>query len=62
MTTETLCVPQYGAPRPLSVLMLEYSRGGQLEIASIIGVLITTVAVAMAMTARRVGLRVSIES
>jgi len=48
--------------RPLSILMLEYSRGGQLEIASIIGVLITTVAVIMAMTARRVGLRVNIES
>jgi iron(III) transport system permease protein len=48
--------------RPLSVLMLEYSRGGQLEVASIIGVLITTVAVAMAMMARRVGLSTSIES
>ena len=48
--------------RPLSVLMLEYSRGGQLEVASIIGVLITTVAVGMAMMARRVGLRMSIES
>jgi iron(III) transport system permease protein len=48
--------------RPLSVLMLEYSRGGQLEVASIIGVLITTVAVAMAMMARRVGLSTSIDS
>jgi iron(III) transport system permease protein len=48
--------------RPLSVLMLEYSRGGQLEVASIIGVLVTTVAVGMAMMARRVGLRMSIES
>lgn len=48
--------------RSLSVLMLEYSRGGQLEVASIIGVLITLVAVAMAMMARRVGLRLSIES
>jgi iron(III) transport system permease protein len=48
--------------RPLSVLMLEYSRGGQLEVASIIGVLITTVAIAMAMLARRFGLRMAIES
>jgi iron(III) transport system permease protein len=48
--------------RPLSVLMLEYSRGGQLEVASIIGVLITTVAIAMAMIARRFGLRMAIES
>jgi iron(III) transport system permease protein len=48
--------------RPLSILMLEYSRGGQLEVASIIGVLITTVAIAMAMMARRFGLRMAIES
>jgi iron(III) transport system permease protein len=48
--------------RPLSVLMLEYSRGGQLEIASILGVMITTVAVVMAMMTRRLGSRISIES
>ena len=48
--------------RPLSVLMLEYSRGGQLEVASIIGVLITMVAVVMAMMARRFGSKMSIES
>ena len=47
--------------RPLAVLMMEYSRGGQLEVASIIGVLITTVAILMAMVARRVGLRMSME-
>ena len=48
--------------RPLSVLMLEYSRGGQLEVASIIGVLITIMAIVTAMMARRVGLRLSIEA
>lgn len=48
--------------RPLSILMLEYSRGGQLEVASIIGVLITILAIAMAMMARRFGLRMAIES
>lgn len=48
--------------RPLSILMLEYSRGGQLEVASILGVMITTVAVAMAMMTRRLGSRISIES
>jgi iron(III) transport system permease protein len=48
--------------RPLSVLMLEYSRGGQLEVASILGVMITTVAVVMAMMTRRLGSRISIES
>ena len=48
--------------RPLSVLMLEYSRGGQLEVASIIGVLITMMAIVTAMMARRVGLRLSIEA
>jgi iron(III) transport system permease protein len=45
--------------RPLSVLMLEYSRGGQLEIASIMGVIITAVAVAVAMLARRLGLKIN---
>jgi iron(III) transport system permease protein len=47
--------------RSLAILMMEYSRGGQLEVASIIGVLITTVAILMAMVARRVGLRMSME-
>lgn len=38
--------------RSLAVLMMEYSRGGQLEVASIIGVIIAVVAIA----ARRLGL------
>ncbi|MGH7817629.1 MAG: ABC transporter permease, partial [Candidatus Binatia bacterium] len=48
--------------RSLSVLMLEYSRGGQLEIASIIGVIIAAVAIAAAMLVRRLGLTVGVGS
>ena len=42
--------------RSLAVLMMEYSRGGQLEVASIIGVIIAVVAIAAAIVARRLGL------
>ena len=41
--------------RSLAVLMMEYSRGGQLEVASIIGVIIAVVAIAAAIVARRLG-------
>jgi iron(III) transport system permease protein len=48
--------------RSLSVLMLEYSRGGQLEIASIMGVIIATVSIAVALLARRLGLAIGVGS
>ena len=48
--------------RPLSTLMLEYSGGGQLEIASIIGVIIGAVAIVVAMTVRRLGLSMAVEA
>lgn len=48
--------------RSLSVLMMEYSRGGQLEIASIVGVIIAGVAIAAAIVARRLGLTVGVGS
>ena len=45
------------ATRPLSILMMEFSRGGQLEVASILGVVISVVAIAAALIGRRLGLR-----
>jgi iron(III) transport system permease protein len=45
------------ATRPLSILMMEFSRGGQLEVASILGVIISVLAIAAALIGRRIGLR-----
>jgi iron(III) transport system permease protein len=45
------------ATRPLSILMMEFSRGGQLEVASILGVVISVAAIAAALIGRRLGLR-----
>ena len=46
----------------LFVVMLECSRGGQLEIASIIGVIVAAVTLVTAIFARRTGLTVGIDS
>ena len=43
--------------RPLSVLMMEYSNQGSLEAASVIGVVISVIAILVALAARRFGLR-----
>jgi len=45
------------ATRPLSILMMEFSRGGQLEVASIMGVVISVVAIVAALIGRRLGWR-----
>jgi hypothetical protein len=41
--------------------MMEFSRGGQLEVASILGVVISVVAIAAALISRRLGLRLGSE-
>jgi iron(III) transport system permease protein len=47
--------------RPLSILMMEFSRGGQLEIASILGVIVSALAIGVALIARRLGLQLEEE-
>ncbi len=47
--------------RPLSLLMLEFARGGNLEPASVVGVLLTLLAVSVALAARKLGLRLGAE-
>lgn len=47
--------------RPLSILMMDFSRGGQLEVASILGVVISALAIGVALIARRLGLRLEEE-
>ena len=47
--------------RSLSVLMLEYSRGGHLEVASIVGVIIAVLPTAVAYLACRLGLNIGVE-
>jgi len=45
------------ATRPLSILMMEFSRGGQLEVASILGVVVSVAAIAAALIGRRLDWR-----
>lgn len=49
------------ATRPLSILMMEFSRGGQLEVASILGVVISVLAIVAALIGRRLGLRLGVQ-
>jgi iron(III) transport system permease protein len=48
--------------RPLSLLMLEFARGGNLESASVVGVILSVLGVLVALVARRLGLRLGSES
>jgi iron(III) transport system permease protein len=48
--------------RPLSLLMLEFARGGNLESAAVVGVILAAMAVGVALVARRLGLRWSSEA
>lgn len=48
--------------RPLSVLLLEFTLNGNLEEASVIGVIIAALAIIVAVGARRMGLRVEARS
>jgi iron(III) transport system permease protein len=43
--------------RPLSLLMIEFSMAGEMEAAAVIGVVISLMAVTVAVIARRFGLR-----
>jgi iron(III) transport system permease protein len=43
--------------RPLSLLMLEFARGGNFEAASVVGVILSVLGIAVALVARRLGLR-----
>ncbi len=52
----TLVLLSNNATRPLSVLMLEYSIGGELERGAVVGVITTALVVGVALIARRFGL------
>jgi len=56
-TTILLATP---ATRTLSLLMFEFSMGGNLESAAVVGFIITGLALAVAIVARRVGLTMSL--
>jgi iron(III) transport system permease protein len=43
--------------RPLSLLMLEFARGGNMEAASVVGLILSVLAVLTALLARRLGLQ-----
>jgi iron(III) transport system permease protein len=45
--------------RPLSVLMLEYATSSSLEAAAVVGVVISSLVVVVALVARRIGLAVA---
>jgi iron(III) transport system permease protein len=48
--------------RPLSLLMLEFARGGGLEPASVVGVILSALSVVVALLARRLGVRLRSEA
>jgi iron(III) transport system permease protein len=48
--------------RPLSLLMLEFARGGNLESAAVVGVILAAMAVGVALGARKLGLRLGSEA
>jgi iron(III) transport system permease protein len=48
--------------RPLSLLMLEFARGGNLESAAVVGVILAAMAIAVALVARKLGLRLGSEA
>jgi iron(III) transport system permease protein len=50
------------ATRPLSILMLEYSRSSALEAAAVIGVILMAMMIVVALVARHFGLRVAEEA
>ena len=43
--------------RPLSLLMLEFARGGNMESACVVGLILSVLAIAVALFARRLGLQ-----
>jgi iron(III) transport system permease protein len=55
---DTIILISTSSVRPLSLLMMEYSMAGEMQAASIIGVILSAVAVAVAILARRYGLQV----
>jgi iron(III) transport system permease protein len=48
--------------RPLSLLMLEFARGGNLESAAVVGVILAAMAIIVALIARKLGLRLGSEA
>lgn len=48
--------------RPLSLLMLEYARGGNMEAGSVVGVILAAMAIGVALVARKLGLRLGSEA
>jgi iron(III) transport system permease protein len=59
---DTIILIGTSSVRPLSLLMMEYSMAGEMQAASIIGVILSSVAIAVAFVARRYGFRVGGET
>ena len=59
---DTIILIGTSSVRPLSLLMMEYSMAGEMQAASIIGVILSSVAIGVAFLARRYGFRVGSEA
>jgi iron(III) transport system permease protein len=54
---DTIILVGTASTRPLSILMMEYSMAGEIQAASILGVILSLFAVAIALVSRKIGLR-----
>ena len=54
---DTIILVGTASTRPLSILMMEYSMAGEMQAASILGVILSLFAVAIALISRKIGLR-----
>ena len=54
---DTIILVGTASTRPLSLLMMEYSMAGEMQAASILGVILSLFAVAIALVSRKIGLR-----
>jgi iron(III) transport system permease protein len=54
---DTIILVGTASTRPLSLLMMEYSMAGEMQAASILGVILSLFAVVIALVSRRIGLR-----
>ena len=54
---DTIILVGTASTRPLSILMMEYSMAGEMQAASILGVILSLFAVAIALVSRKIGLR-----
>ncbi|HTN69785.1 MAG TPA: ABC transporter permease subunit, partial [Methylomirabilota bacterium] len=54
---DTIILVGTASTRPLSLLMMEYSMAGEMQAASILGVILSLFAIAIALVSRKIGLR-----